>query len=89
MKHWWINNSWRFWAIRWALSGEPYQAVEIWQEYRHMSNPDDERSLVDLLMDDEYSRDVDAAMRNPVVRLVLWVRCLLVNGVNNSGDRPF
>ncbi len=70
IKTWWINNSWRFWAVRWVLAADPYEAVEVWQEYRYMLNPSDERDLAELICD-EYSRDIDAALRNPLIAL-LW-----------------
>ena len=76
IKTWWINNSWRFWAVRWVLASDPYQAVEAWQEYRHMLNPSDERSLVDQIIED-YDKDIDAALQNPIVAVAWWLRGLV------------
>lgn len=63
------------------------RAFEAWQEYRYMLDPTDERSLVDLILE-EYDRDVESAMRNPVVKLVFWVRRVAV-GFGKSGGRVF
>lgn len=75
MKNWWINNSWRFWGWQWAC-GDEDSAFAAWQKYRHMLNPIDARSLVEMICDD-YANDVDRAVfGNPVIRFVWWVRRL-------------
>jgi hypothetical protein len=70
MRNWWINNSWRFWAFQWVVEPDPYKSLDIWQEYRHMLNPDDERSLTQLILE-EYDTDINRALQNPLIAL-LW-----------------
>lgn len=73
MKNWWINNSWRFWAWQWAF-GDEDSSFNAWQEYRHMRNPEDGRSLADLIIE-EYKADVRRdVLGNPVIQVVWWVR---------------
>ncbi len=80
VKTWWVNNSWRFWQIRWAWESEPYAAVEIWQEYRHMLDPGDERGLVDQILQD-YDKDTERAMKNPLVKAVFLVQGRLTEAI--------
>lgn len=82
IKTWWINNSWRFWTIRWLLTDDEDTAFRIWQEYRYMLDPADERSLVDLITQ-EYDRDTDAALRNPLAGIVQWLRALVNKGASS------
>lgn len=82
IKTWWINNSWRFWAIRWLLTDDEDTAFRIWQEYRYMLDPADERSLVELIKE-EYDRDTKRALRNPLAGIVFWLQHWLTKGVSS------
>lgn len=86
MKTWWYNNSHRFWAIRWAWAGDPFAALEEWQEYKHMTNPEDDRSLTEQILED-YDADIEAAFRNPLVQLAAWVRWYPWVWLQGVGDR--
>lgn len=75
MKIWWVNNKWRFWAWYWVLCDEE-TGFRAWQEYRHFLSPDEERGLCALIIE-EYGSDVNEALKNPLLSLLLAVRRLL------------
>lgn len=94
MKTWWTNNRHRFWAIRWVWASDPYAALEEWQEWKYMTNPDDDHSLSEQIVED-YDADIEAAFRSPVVKLVFGVRLVVVflqgvrDELRSSSSRPF